>query len=106
MKKCSICGNEYKGLPSSRFCSEECRVSQLPRGKCKQCNKEFVMTTPDKTFCSVDCTTKWLKENTIYREKLNARNVENCFVQKFMDRTVQILGAQYNVEMRGKQTES
>ena len=37
------------------------------------------MTTPDKTFCSVDCTTKWLKENTIYKREAKCKECGKLF---------------------------
>ena len=73
---CHVCGKDFIGTHSSKFCSDECfvayrRVRQLQKRdrdtriiSCKYCGKEHSTYKKATRFCSRSCASKWYIKNT------------------------------------------
>ena len=84
-KICIECGKKHNRWTSkyqrhSYFCSTSCYKKNWRRNKkeisyrrCKQCNKEFILTRSDKLFCSNSCGRKHYRINNSERENINSK---------------------------------
>lgn len=60
VKPCNVCGAEFEGQASRRFCSPECRKVARPRTSksCRWCGQEFVSNHSAQRLCSLECKAK------------------------------------------------
>ena len=134
MKKCVICGKEFKPkLKTQITCSEECRqerVRQTSREymrrkastkqspvyerRCEECGKLFTTTLKNKVACSYECQTErtrrksreWHREHP-KEEKAYTKTCPVCGT-KFKTRNVKKIYCTtkcYNVELRRRNRE-
>jgi hypothetical protein len=82
-RTCEICGDDFIGVTSSKYCSAECKTIAArqrrlrhkrglnPKTKeCVECGKEFEIDG-SKKFCSLECQTK--HRNRRVREKIDPK---------------------------------
>ena len=119
MKRCIICGKEFKPkLKTQITCSEECRqerVRQTSREymrrkastkqspiyerRCEECGKLFTTTLKNKVACSYECQT----ERT--RRKSREWHREHPKEEKTYTKTCPVCGTKYDVELRRRNRE-
>jgi hypothetical protein len=74
--ECGICGKQYVGKPTSRFCSRECLYQSFRVEKkiynCEFCKKEFKPKASNRIkYCSIDCYQTDREKRKKEREKTN-----------------------------------
>lgn len=94
IKNCLVCNNEFEGIASSKYCSEECRKEQRSRRyesycesnkggvkKCLICGKDFEDNAKSR-YCSKKCYDKFYNKVNVERKKEYGRIKYNINKEK------------------------
>lgn len=115
LKKCEVCGAEFKPHSRQKYCSDECRKSAwqkmyhdrfVSKAKhvekyCPACGNVFTTTSSRQKFCSKKCGKKYRGDGRIYRVSKDERlkqcvqNDKSLWLQPLIKRdnnTCQICG--------------
>lgn len=78
LKICAVCGKNFRGRTSARYCSVECKaigvkeikINGMPmrQAKCPECGIEFETNNSRKIYCSRTCASKNAMRN--YYERM------------------------------------